>query len=64
MIRFSINRDKKIIELLSGGSVEELQDLINKFKDYSFILAKKEVENKGVLVGGVYKTVISGIERN
>jgi len=64
MIRYIYNKEKQTVELLSGGSFEELEDLINKFKDCSFIISREKAENKGVLVGGVYKTVISGIEHN
>lgn len=64
MIRFAIYPDKKVIELLSGGSVEELRDLADKFKGYSFALTEKQVESKGVLVDGIYKMSIGNIERN
>jgi len=73
MIRFSINSENKTIELLSGGTIEELRDLCEKYKDYSFSVsfARAEslnevpkTENKGMVVGANYIKLIGNIEHN
>lgn len=62
MIRYICNVKNKTIELLNGGSIEELKDLCNKFEGYSFILADKEIQSGGILINGVYTTIVKNKE--
>lgn len=65
MIRYLINKDKKQIELLSGGHVEELKDLLNQFEGYTFTVGNL-VLNGGQtkVINGESKYIINKIEHH
>lgn len=64
MVRYSVNTEDKVIELLSSGSLEELKDLYELYKDYKFTIKPQIMEgSQGIVVGGGYIPVISRIER-
>jgi len=52
MIQYIVNREKKEIEFLSGGSIEELKELTELFKDYTFKFSEKENTKTRITVGG------------
>lgn len=64
MIRYVINAEEKTIELQSSGTLEELRDLCELFKDYKFTLAIQTTQRQGMLVGGGYVPIIGQIEHS
>lgn len=64
MIRYLVNREKKEIELLSGGTILELEDLVKIFKEYTFKIGIVENSKAGMTVGANYVPTIGKIEHN
>lgn len=77
MIRYSIDKETKTIELLSGdANIQELRDLIELFKDYKFsvslpfsppkieIKTDNKLEKQGMVVGASYKPLIGKIDHS
>jgi len=71
MIHFAIDSENKTIELLSGGSISELKDLCNKYKDYSFTVSlipslsrENKLEKQGISVGAAYVPITSTKDYN
>lgn len=67
MIRYAIDSERKTIELLSGGSVNELKDVCKKYKDYSFTVSfarDNRLEKQGMIVGAAYVNIVGKIEHN
>jgi len=67
MIHFAIDSENKTIELLSGGSINELKDLCKKYKDYSFTVSfsrENRLEKQGMSIGSAYIPLISRIEHS
>lgn len=76
-IRYIVDAENKVIELLSGdSSVEEIRDLIELFKDYKFsvslpfsppkieIRTENTLEKQGVVVGAKYVSIIGNKDYN
>jgi len=73
MIQYTINRETKTIELLSGdANIQELRDLIEFFKDYKFSVSlpfsppksENRLEKQGMVVGNAYVPILGTIEHN
>jgi hypothetical protein len=68
MIRYTIDKETKTIELLGGSSSEEeLKDLIEMFEGYSFTVSfspPNRLEKQGMVVGAAFTPIIGKIEHN
>jgi hypothetical protein len=65
-MRYSINREAKEIELLSGGTVEELGDVIKLFEGFTFKIGKVVLNSNpsGMVVGAIYTPIIKKLDYN
>lgn len=66
-MRFTVNKDTKIIELLpSVFTAEELLELVEQFKDFSFSVSfsAQKSEKQGMVVGNAYVPIISTIDHS
>lgn len=68
MIRYILDAETKTIELQSSGTMEELKDLYELFKDYRFTLSSSfspKLEKQGMVVGAQYIPILGNkIEHN
>ena len=65
-MKYTVNKENKTVELLpSTFSADELLQLVEEFKDFSFLvfLAQKS-ENKGMIVGANYVQILGNTEHN
>lgn len=66
-MRFTVNKDTKTIELLpSVFTAEELLQLVEQFKDFSFSVSfsAQKGEKQGMVVGNAYVPIISIIDHS
>jgi len=68
MIRYSIDKETKTVELLGGSCTEEeLKDLLRMFEGYSFTVSipfSPKLEKQGMVVGAQYVPIRGLIEHN
>lgn len=63
-MRYSIDRETKEIELLSGGTVEELKDIIKLFEGFTFKLGNNSLQKSGISVGAAFVPIIKTLDYN
>lgn len=68
MTRYILDTETKTIELQSSGTMQELKDLYELYKDYTFSIAfsapKNTLEKQGMVVGAQYVSLIGKIDHN
>jgi len=65
-MRYSVNRDTKIVELLSSVfTADELLELVKQFDGYSFLVfSPQKSEKQGMVVGEKYVQILGNVEHN
>ena len=66
MVRYIVDVETKTIELLSSGTMEELRDLYELYKDYKFSVSfpPKKEGKQGITVGSTYVPILGKIEHS
>lgn len=64
-MKYLVNKYTKTIELLpSVFTAKELLELVEQFKDYSFLVSPQKSEKQGMVVGANYVSIVGDIEYN
>ena len=65
MIQVIIHSLSRVVEILPGEySHEELEEVLSKYKDYTFSIPKNIVSKQGLQVGAGYVKLVSDIDHN